>query len=133
VTSSQFVKRMRQSAGFTLIELLLAVGILGVLAAIAIQQYALFRQRSFDAIAEADLRNAGTAEEAAYIRQGTYLTCDDAAACETALPGYTRSNGVLLAMTSSGNAFTGTSSHVNGAKTWNFDTTDGRLIYSTGP
>ena len=127
------IKKTRENGGFTLIELLLVIGILGVLAAIAVQQYALFRLRAYDAIAESDLRNAGTAEEVIYIKAGSYLTCTDAATCETALPGYRRSIGVTLAMTSSstGNAFTGTSSHVNGSKTWTFDTTDGRLIFTT--
>jgi type IV pilus assembly protein PilA len=107
------------------------IGILGVLAAMAIQQYALYRQRTFDAIAESDLRNAGTAEEANFSRAGTYVTCVDASSCEAGLPGYRRSTGVSLAMNSTGGAFTGTSTHVNGSKTWNFDTTDGRLIFTT--
>jgi type IV pilus assembly protein PilA len=132
VTKSKLIETLRQSKGFTLIELLLVIGIMGVLAAIAIQQYALYRQRSFDAIAQADLRNAGTAEEAIYIRAGTYLSCADAASCETTLPGYRRSNGVILSMVSGGDTFTGTSSHVNGSQTWTFDTTDGRLIFA-GP
>lgn len=122
--------KLRENGGFTLIELLLVIGILGVLAAIAIQQHALYRQRAFDAIAESDLRNAGTAEEAVFIGGGSYLTCADAASCEAGLSGYRRSMGVVLAMTSTGAAFTGTSKHINGSKTWNFDTTDGRLIFS---
>jgi len=124
-------KTTRPDAGFTLIELLLVVGILGVLAAIAIHQYSLYRLRSYDAIAEADLRNAGTAEEAVYIGAGSYMTCADAATCEVSLPGYRRSNGVALAMTSTGNTFTGTSMHVSGSKTWNFDSSDGRLIFTS--
>jgi len=124
-------KSARSDAGFTLIELLLVIGILGVLAAIAIQQYSLFRLRAYDAIAEDDLRNAGTAEEAIYIGGGSYLTWADAATCEVALPGYRRSTGVNLAMTSTGSNFTGTALHVYGSKTWNFDSTDGRLIFTS--
>ena len=94
MSGTKLIKVLRGNRGFTLIELLLVVGILGVLAAIAIQQYALYRMRSYDAIAEADLRNAATAEEAIYITAGSYLTCTDAATCETSLPGYRRSTGV---------------------------------------
>jgi type IV pilus assembly protein PilA len=121
---------LRKTEGFTLIELLIVIGVVGVLAAIAIQQYALYRSSGFDAISEADLRNSGTAEEATNIRLGSYVTCADAASCEASLPGFRPSNGVALSMTSAGDSFTGTSKHVNGRKTWKFDTTDGRLIYS---
>ena len=52
--------------GFTLIELMIVIAIIGILAAIAIPQFAAYRTRSFNASACADLRNLATAQEAYY-------------------------------------------------------------------
>jgi prepilin-type N-terminal cleavage/methylation domain-containing protein len=118
----------RSETGFTLIELLTVVAIIGVLAAIAIPQFAIYRQRGFDSMAQGDLRNAATAEEALYITSAAYVSCASAAACQSALPGYNWSNGVSLAMTAAGDTFTGTSTHAKGTgKVWSFDSTTGRI------
>jgi type IV pilus assembly protein PilA len=58
--------------GFTLIELMIVVAIIGILAAIAIPQFAQMRIRSFNAAAESDLRNAMTAQEAYFADNQSY-------------------------------------------------------------
>jgi prepilin-type N-terminal cleavage/methylation domain-containing protein len=52
--------------GFTLVELLIVVAIIGILAAIAIPQFAAYRVRSYNASAQSDVRNMRTDLEAYY-------------------------------------------------------------------
>ncbi|MGA1846087.1 type IV pilin protein [Deferribacter abyssi] len=52
--------------GFTLIELLVVVAIIGILAAIAIPQFAKYRTRAYNSAAQSDLRNVRGALEAYY-------------------------------------------------------------------
>lgn len=64
----------RNNHGFTLLELLVVVSIVGILASIAIPQYAAYRARGFDSIIESQVRNFATGEEAYYVSYGTYVS-----------------------------------------------------------
>ena len=58
--------------GFTLVEILVVVGIIGILAMIAISQFNGYRNRSIDAQLKSDLRNAAVAVEAYFIKRSVY-------------------------------------------------------------
>ncbi len=64
--------RLRAEGGFTLIELLVVIAIIGILAAIAIPQFAAYRNRGFQGQVWSDLRNAGTSQEAYFVDNNVY-------------------------------------------------------------
>jgi type IV pilus assembly protein PilA len=65
-------KRLNSKKGFTLIELLIVVAIIGILAAIAIPQFASYRMRGFNAGANSDLKNMKTSLEAYFADNQVY-------------------------------------------------------------
>jgi prepilin-type N-terminal cleavage/methylation domain-containing protein len=69
---------LRSKKGFTLIELLIVVAIIGILAAIAIPQFASYRQKGFNAAGLSDVRNIKTAEEGLFTDFQTYGVTENA-------------------------------------------------------
>ena len=111
----------RTTKGFTLIELLVVIAIVGILAAVAIPQFAVYRARGFNARVATDARSAATAEEAAFVDSNAYFAGD----CSS-LVGMTNSGGVICttALTVCSTAvpgFTVATSHPKATKscTWN--------------
>jgi type IV pilus assembly protein PilA len=123
------MKALKNNEGFTLIELLVVVAIIGILAAIAIPQFALYRQRGFDARSQSDLRNAATAEEAAYANGNAYVTCSDTDCNQDPPAGinFRPSKDVTLTMAAGTGSFTGTANHAQGAITWTYDSAAGGI------
>ena len=65
-------KRLRSRKGFTLIELLIVVAIIGILAAVAIPQFAAYRMRGYNSASTSDLRNFKTSLEGFFADNQTY-------------------------------------------------------------
>lgn len=70
----------QKEKGFTLIELMIVVAIIGILAAIAIPQFASYRTKAFNSAAMSDLHTARLAEEALFTDFQNYGTTVAAAA-----------------------------------------------------
>ncbi len=62
----------KNEKGFTLIELLIVVAIIGILAAIAIPQFASYRQKAFNSAGQSDLKTIKTSLEGFYTDEYYY-------------------------------------------------------------
>jgi type IV pilus assembly protein PilA len=119
--------RLRQEKGFTLIELMIVIAIIGILAAIAIPQFTSYRQRSFNAAVQSDIRNAATAQEAFFSDSQTYTST----VSDLTSRGFTQSANVSP-FTSLGNStgYTLTGKHTSGLSTWTMTGPGGSLTGS---
>ncbi len=112
-----FTKMMRKNEGFTLIELMIVIAIIGILAAIAIPQFSAYRTRSYNAAAEADLRNAATAQEAYYVDTQTYVLDPQTNLIGSTYGFYTSQN-VMVDGDAATQQYTMTAYHSSGSKTF---------------
>jgi type IV pilus assembly protein PilA len=123
--------RLQSESGFTLIELLVVVAIIGILAAIAIPQFAAYRKRGHEAQVKSDLRNAAVAQEAYFAQKSTYFTGTMGAGTP---PGFNPTTGVTVVAAIGANTFQMTAQHANcGTTTWTFSSVSGQISTASCP
>ena len=82
---------LNKKEGFTLVELLIVVAIIGILAAIAIPQFAQYRAKAYCSAAKSDLANYAISQEAYFTDANAYSTATD-----STLPGFKPTQNVTL-------------------------------------
>lgn len=123
--------RLEGESGFTLIELLVVVAIIGILAAIAIPQFAAYRKRGHEAQVKSDLRNAAVAQEAYFAQYSTYIQASPLT--NTNAPGFNPTAQVTVNAVRGTNTFIMTATHVNcGTASWTFSSSNGTIAGAAG-
>jgi len=118
--------RLQNESGFTLIELLVVVAIIGILAAIAIPQFAAYRKRGHEAQVKSDLRNAAVAQEAYFAANSAYK---NGAMTSGTPPGFNATTGVTVSSAAGSNTFALTASHTNcSGQSWTFSSGNGTIV-----
>jgi type IV pilus assembly protein PilA len=115
--------------GLTLLELLIVVIIIGILAAIAIPAFLDARQRASRAAVQADLRNIAMQAETFFTDNQTY----DGFERNALFTGYSRGDGVQLAMTAANTTATsfcvrGTHTDFASGEVWSYMNTRARQL-----
>ena len=120
--------RLRAEGGFTLIELLVVIAIIGILAAIAIPQFATYRRRGYGSQVKSDVRNIATAQEAYFVNANTYITLSSPITSGN-LPGYNRSGDVFASAAGTETTFllTATHSKCESGNKWTFARATGQF------
>lgn len=119
-----------KDSGFTLIELLIVSAIIGILALLAIPNYALFKSNAYNATAASDMHNIEPAAELVASQGGGVVTVvlDGAGGAINELPGATTSPGTLGFVTLEPNHYFIETHHPNGSLRYQYDSDTGTSV-----
>jgi type IV pilus assembly protein PilA len=117
---------MSHKGGFTILELLVVSAIIGIVAAIAIPQYASYKGGAADAKAKSDLHNMATAFEAYYSAGNSYAGADLIALKSF---GFRQSANVDdMIVTANQTAYSLTANATGGTGVWSYDSLTGQIV-----
>tara|TARA_B100000315_G_C14118340_1_gene381342 strand:+ start:79 stop:465 length:387 start_codon:yes stop_codon:yes gene_type:complete len=125
------IARPKGAKGFTLIEILVSIVIVGILAAIAIPQFSVYRKRTYGAQIKLDLVNAATAQEAYLVENNDYSI----GLSGINSMGYNQHANITLGIVgTSVSGFRLTAGHTRcTAGTWNYDSASAGTNITGGP
>jgi prepilin-type N-terminal cleavage/methylation domain-containing protein len=89
---SYIIRKLQRNRGLTLLELLVVISVLGVLAAIVVQQFTIYRSRAVDAQMRSTLKSAAMAMESYFTDFQGY----PASVSAIQLTGFRQTSGVTL-------------------------------------
>ena len=113
--------------GFTLIELLVVIAIVGILASIAVPQFAAYRRRGFDSDVRSNIKNAIISQEAYFTDKEKYTSL----IADLLSWGFKQSPSINIGLAGTVSAYAITATAAAGCSpgtgVWSFDSTIGMV------